>query len=179
MFYKGYLTEHYNCSAYSSEFCRNKTQNLLFLFSLESILSITKNSAQPYNKVVCFLLLDHLPFKTFPIRKQADVEHDCLTAGMNSSVSSLMEMHVPIYYCFDAHLDLMSIDFYSVSCLKCQLLWYLAPLPLISLMFKWMFIGLKWFLRGVNSSIRQWIFHDLSPSLQNILCAPPGAVSIL
>ena len=94
-------------------------------------------------------------------------------------VSLLMEMHMSIYYSFDAHLDLMSIDLYSVSCLKCQLLWYLAPLPLISLMFKWMFIGLKWFLRGVNSSIKQWIFHDLSPSLQNILYAPPGVVSIL
>ena len=84
MFYKGYLTEHYKCSAYSSEFCQNKTQNLLFLFSLESILRITKKSAQLYYKVVCFLILDHLPFKTFPVRKQADVEYDCLIAGMNS-----------------------------------------------------------------------------------------------
>ena len=33
---------------------------------------------------MCFLILDHMPFKTFPIRKQADVEYDCLTAGMNS-----------------------------------------------------------------------------------------------
>ena len=69
-------------------------------------------------------------------------------------VSLLMEMNMSIYYCFDAHLDLMSIDLYSVSCLKC--FWYLALLPLISLMFKWIFIGLKWFLRGVNSSIRQY-----------------------
>ena len=83
MFYKGFLTEHYNFSAYSSEFCQN-TKSTLFLFFLESILSITKKSAQLYYKVVCFLILAHLPFKTFPIRKQAVVEYDSLIAGMIS-----------------------------------------------------------------------------------------------